>query len=369
MITGDKINIFAIDLSNICWDKSLPPLGGRGPLVSRFVDVATALEEQFPGSTMLCVADNSLRHAVSDMRGRKWREIREKYAITEVPVADEIILDYAERNNAVVISRDQFVDHRRQHPWIIDDPARFVKPINNGDKIEFVPSGIKFESHHAISMMIERKELQQLGIDLRGHRAILNTHWRCKNSLCLQSKLWNVLLLWPAVDESGTACCPTCRQALDPLGPRPRARQLIAFSADSDVELFRFPVEFGLPIVLGRGPLRNGISIDALIPNTPEVSRISRQHLVVNLSASDSLEVTDLDSSNGTRICQRPGGDAVVLTPNTPTILDQLATVDIGGAIRIEISGQRFIPDTASKPAGSTQEFPMTPVEPTQRRP
>ncbi|OLT36425.1 hypothetical protein BJF84_10430 [Rhodococcus sp. CUA-806] len=259
----DKVSpaVFMIDMSNVCWDKSIASQGTAGPRMLRFERVHEALLDADPNASIEVVADNSLRHTLVDTSAREWREIRDRYSIAEVPVADELILLRASSEpDMVVVSRDQFMDHRKEHPWITEQPHRFMKPVTRSGSVHLVPSGIRFEPHQAVSRMVEAKEFKRLGIDLNAHGNIMGSHWKCVNSRCLQSQLWDMLLLWPAVDQSGHARCPTCTEPLTAAGPRPTTRQLIVFDSATKQEVLRFPVQQGTPLIVGRSALRNGIS-------------------------------------------------------------------------------------------------------------
>lgn len=349
------VELFVIDMSNICWDRSLPPLDTVRPTTTRFIDIAHALSSAKPHADVRVVADNSLRHAVAE-NSRTWRQLCKKYRIEEVPVADDLILDIAAQSPRVaVISRDQFLDHRKKHPWIPSRDKYFLKPVCNSGEIEFSPSGVRFVSHHAVSQMIEVKQLRRLGIDMKRHRSVLETQWKCVNDDCLQSRLWDVLLLWPEVDARGRAHCPTCTTLLESVGKRPPACEFIVFNDATSEELGRFPIEAGRPTVIGRGVLRNGVSLDVLCSTSVDIGRISRQHVLIELGDDGRIQITDLNSSNGTSIRRVGTTTSMRLEPHSPVVFGRRDWVNLGHPIRLELSGQTFIPNPNFKasPAGT----------------
>lgn len=357
-----------VDVSNVCWSSELAPRGHQ-PNLDRLLRLVEAWRALHGADTpMRFVADRSLRHCLSGPDLARWRGVAEELGIEAARVADVNILEYAEAEGLTVLSQDRFVDHRRAHPWIERHPERFVGWRTVDGTVTFAPTGIVPVEHQVVSRLEETKELKGAGLDPRRDRDVLHTRWRCDNPDCLQARMWqDALLLLPAMDTRGRACCPTCRGALTSLGPRGRTRQIIVTAVGDPTELLRFPLEEGTPLVVGRGRLDNGISLDAL-PRPPErVGRLSRQHVVLRLGGDGVLEVVDLGSRNGTTVHRKGSADAGVdgrpLTADAPVRLGDHDHVQLARVIRLELSGRRFVADTR-RPEGATAEAGPTVVSP-----
>ncbi|MGY1762419.1 FHA domain-containing protein [Geodermatophilus sp. SYSU D00779] len=336
-----------VDVSNICWDAAIPPVGRMSPIAARLRDVVAVLRRSGV-LEMRCVADTSLRHVVQDVRGtRAWQQFADEFALEEAQVADELLLTAAQEDRrAQIISRDNFIDHRRSHRWIDAEAGRFWKPRRRRGELGFVLSGVRPVPGHAVSRSIEVKELKSLGIDPRDHREILATRWRCTNPHCLQARLWqDVLHVWPRVDRAGLVVCPACRQPAAAVGARGRSRQLIAKDPTQDGECFRFVVEEGAPVVLGRGQLRSGISVDAFAPALERLGRISRQHVLIEVTEAGSVRITDLGSTNGTSVRRTGSMEWRRLPAHDATGFNVGDALDVAQGLRLQLSGRVFVLD------------------------
>src|SRR5690348_2180513 len=106
-----------IDVSNVCWDAQLPPEGHRRPIWSRLQLVMQAWRRQHGRDARFhLVADDSLVHSLDDLR--EHGRLQTSGRLTVVPVADVEILSLARDHDVHIITRDHFVDHRCEHPWI-----------------------------------------------------------------------------------------------------------------------------------------------------------------------------------------------------------------------------------------------------------
>jgi hypothetical protein len=272
--------------------------------------------------------------------------------IQTAPVADDLILEQAAGGGMAVLTRDHYIDHRRTHRWIEQHPERFLRWRTAGGAVQFEPLGITSAAHQLVSQHEEAKELKRAGLDTRRHREILATRWRCANPLCLQARMWqDALLLWPLVDRDDRAICPGCRTPLAAIGPRAAVRQLIVSAADDpDVEVIRFPLEAGTPVVLGRGRLECGVSLDGLERSPARIGRLSRQHAAVRLTEQGALSVVDLGSSNGTEVLNPGAAQWRPLAPGEWIGVAERGRVRLAGVVTVEVSGQRFLADVRRPP-------------------
>ena len=157
------------------------------------------------------VADDSLVRVIDDVHDLRLLAAAGELAIR--PTADPLILSMARDGGLHVITRDHYVDHRLEHPWIEDEPGRFHcwRTVRGAVRIE--PLAITRHSAQSLSVALENKDLARSRIDSRRpqHRKILQTRWKCTNSFCPEAAQWqDQLLVWPLVTESGEARCPTC---------------------------------------------------------------------------------------------------------------------------------------------------------------
>ncbi|MDY7083806.1 MAG: FHA domain-containing protein [Actinomycetota bacterium] len=343
-----------VDVSNVCWSEKLPARIGhddRFPDLGRVIFLAGEWRARHgSGTEMMFVADTSLRDRLPEADQRRWPALVEEWNIVEAAVADEVFLPMA-RDNAgmVVLSRDQFLDHRCEHRWIEEHPERFLAWRMNGDTVEFVPSGIESALRQVVSRAKEDKLAHAAGLT----KEILRTKWSCTNAWCTTGTTRRgELLLWPVADAEGRARCPFCEDLLAAIGPRERTKQLVLCDM-TDAELLRFPLEAGVDVVIGRGRAIHGIGVDAL-PSPPERhGRVSRQHLLVRLRPNGSVTASDLGSLNGTRIHRAgaPANGGVRLEPHTAVTVGGHDLLTLGGSVRVYVSGQRY-------PAGDDRTWP-----------
>lgn len=347
-----------IDVSNVCYSHELPPRthGPVSPLIDRLTLVVAAWRERYGRrASIRCVADASVRCEIGD---RRWRPVARDLSIEVTSYADELILDHARDERRFVLSRDQFVEHRRGYPWIEARPERFLRWRYERREILFVPSGIRPQPHQVVSERVEANQLRREGLDPDRDRALLETRWRCETSSCLRAHFWQQMLLsWPAKDAAGRARCPACRSPLVPLGPRGVFREVLVFAIDGATPLTRFPVEHGVSVVVGRGRRDQGISLDA-IPGAPKgVGRLSRQHALLRLDERGQLRVVDLGSTNGTVVRTSNGAPSARLARDKPAVVGLGGGVELAGVLRLELSGKRFLSTLPPAPRGSSDNL------------
>jgi hypothetical protein len=187
------------------------------------------------------------------------------------------------------------------------------------------------------------KRLKDAGLDPVRDRALLATRWRCVTPSCLRARFWqDQLLSWPDKDASGQACCPGCGEPLSAAGPRGLCREVVVRTLDGQTELARWPLEHGVPVVIGRGREDQGISLDAVSRAPEQVGRISRQHALLQLDEQGRLHVVDLGSSNGTVVRRGPDAPALRLESDRGETVGKGGWVEVAGVLRLELSGQRF---------------------------
>lgn len=354
-----------VDVSNVCWDPQLAPVGRRSPVWGRLELVTTAWRQAHGSDARIAlVADNSLAYVLDD--ARELKRLRAAGGITTRPVADEEILNLARDHKRHILTRDHYVDHRRDHPWIADAAGRFHRWQFDGETVTIVPLGIKQLTLQDVSAAIEGKQLKRHRLDPynRRHRAVLQTRWQCQNTLCPESAHWQgQLLVWPLVTDYGQARCPTCDEALTELGPRERLHEIVV-EERSGAEIMRFPLEAGSPVIVGRGLTIKGVNLSAygVTASAREaVEAVSRRHLTLQVEepapGRRRMVVTDLDSRNGTVVERPPGaGQPTVARPGQGLHVMAKDLIVLGDAVTLRLSGKQYMaigrPPAVASPTG-----------------
>ena len=354
-----------VDVSNVCWDPQLAPVGRRSPVWGRLELVTTAWRQAHGGDARIeLVADNSLAYVLDD--ARELKRLRAAGEIATRPVADEEILSLARDHERHVLTRDHYVDHRRDHPWIADAAGRFHRWQSDGETVTIVPLGIKKLTLQDVSAAIEGKQLKRHRLDPynRRHRAVLQARWQCQNTLCPESAHWQgQLLVWPLVTDYGQARCPTCDEALTELGPRERLHEIVV-EERSGAEIMRFPLEAGSPVIVGRGLTIKGVNLNAygLATSAREaVEAVSRRHLTLQVEepapgrrrmlhhrAVPAVQVGhDHPPGAGQPTIARPGQGLHVMAKDL---------IVLGDAVTLRLSGKQYMatgrPPAVPSPAG-----------------
>jgi len=350
-----------VDVANVCHSEDLDPLGTKGPYLSRLDAVVDAWRiAHGAGVRVELVADKALLHALDPTDKRRLARMASRREVSLIPVADTLVLERAQESRLHVISGDRFLDFRRRHPWIEDHPERFHHWRQDADGVRFVPRGIRAEHHRHVSRAEEIKELREKHLDPRLHLEIMNTRWRCQDSVCLYARMWaGQLPVWPRVDAGARALCPGCGGVLDPVGPRRTTRQVSLSSHTTGESIERVPLELGTNLVLGRGSIANGYNLGSRQQRFGDAVRyVSRQHVLLRLEGGRSGErvaAVDLGSSNGTEI-QRWNGTAYEpgspLTVDVEVVLTPQDRLVLGGGVRVEVSGRRFNADDLPRVTG-----------------
>jgi hypothetical protein len=352
-----------IDVSNVCWDHQLQPTGTRRPVWSRLRLVMDAWRRVHGDRVRFeLVADDALAH---DLVGdaREYGRLLTARALTVEPVADVRILALAQEHGLHVLTRDHYVDHRRAHPWIESAGSRFHRWRATGKKIEFMPLGITSRSAQDVSRAVEIKDLKRHRLDPNNprYRSVLQASWQCTNSLCPEAAHWQGhLLVWPMMTSRGEPRCPTCDGPLLELGPRGRLHEMVVEDYAAGEEIMRFPLEVDVPVTLGRGMHLKGVNLEVYGSRfRQDVGKVSRRHVLLRVEEPRPdvrrLIVTDLDSSNGTRVEQPvPGGTGQQafgkprrVQPGKQAIVMAGERLVLGDAIIVRLSGKKYVTGAA----------------------
>jgi FHA domain len=348
-----------IDVSNVCWDHQLPPTGTRRPVWSRLHLVMAAWRRVHGDRVRFeLVADDALVH---DLVGdtREYGRMLKAGTLAVEPVADVRILAVAQERQLHVLTRDHYVDHRRAHPWIESAAERFHRWRAAGKTIEFMPLGIASRSAQDVSRAVEIKDLKRHRLDPNNprYRGVLQASWQCTNSLCPEAAHWQGhLLVWPMMTSKGEPRCPTCDGPLLELGPRGRLHEMVVEDYAAGEEIMRFPLEVDVPVTVGRGMHLKGVNLEVYGGRFRlDVGKVSRKHALLRVEEPRPdvrrLVVTDLGSSNGTRVEQPvPGGTGKQafgkprrVQPGKQAIVMAGERLVLGDAIMMRLSGKKYV--------------------------
>jgi hypothetical protein len=170
-------------------------------------------------------------------------------------------LSHAEAHGGSVLSRDRFLDARRDRPWV---PQRFFT-WEVEKSVQIVRQTSRNTQPFDVSRKLEQKLAQAQGLpDLRHPAA--RRRWACVSEVpCLTRESAPAFLrVLPAL-EGDSALCPGCRRPLHDLGVRPSEAELKVIVDDRT--LARFTVRQGERIAFGR----------LLLPNTVELAALARE--------------------------------------------------------------------------------------------
>ncbi len=376
-----------IDVSNVCWSPYLPPVGRRRPQWERLHLVMAAWRALHGDDVRFhLVADDSLARAIDD--DTELHELKASGDLVTVPVADAVLLPLARHQGLHVITRDHYIDHRHQHPWIEQSPQRFHGWDTVDGEVRITLLGITAAAAQEVSMARERKDLKRTRLDPKNpvHRRILHTRWKCENTSCPQSAHWQgQLLVWPVVTPEGEAMCPSCDLPLAEIGPRQQIHEIVVAERATQAELMRFPLEADVPVIVGRGSTIKGVdlSMAALTfqpgmfqqpPSTVHhdaVRRVSRMHLLLRYEEVTPpnwrLAVIDLESTNGTEV-ERWAGQGFLPSRPVPTDREMFLSgkdrLVLGGTVQLRLSGRRFVTDAPGQSVPPGQVAPPAAQDP-----
>ena len=342
-----------VDVSNVCWSPLLPPVGRRTPFWHRLELVLFAWRELHgSGTRFTLVADESLVRELDEVVG--YRRLRDKGEIMTRPVADSLILELARDYDFHVITRDHYVDHRAQHPWIEASPTKFHCWNMIDGRVRIEPLNVVPRSAQTVSEAIEVKYLGRTKLNSRNpqHRKILGTRWKCVNTICVEAtQRHDQLLVWPIVNSRGTALCPSCSFPLRAMGPHDLLYEAVVEDRSSHEEIMRFPLEVNRTVTVGRGSSIECIDLAMHQASFgSSISKVSRQHLRMRIEdvtgRNRRMIVIDLESSNGTAVERWTGAEFQKpkrLSPNRDAILGSKDRLILGGTICVRLSGKHYV--------------------------
>lgn len=330
-----------VDLSNVCRDDSLGS-AQRPASWTRLAVLAEAITG-FLGHLprAVCIADASLRNAF-DRDDRRIFEDAEATGFVEVAerFADDELLNVCEEAGCLVLSNDQFRDHRRERSWIDGDEDHFLGwRVRDGD-VEVFRRRMAVLGDATKSRFEEAVELKHAGIrpDRTTHRDVLTTVWRCENTGCMAAKLAPQGIPGLPVLRDGVPRCPACTDPLVPIGHRPRSRLVVL--ALEDREIAR------LPLPDGETRRLDGETALAVLPETHPALALLRGCPVEVGIDGDYLRVR---IANGAEVEERSRQQMRPLPPGVARVGPR-AEIVIARRLVIRLSGRRWPQVGAEKP-------------------
>lgn len=292
-----------LDMSNVL---RAADLGGRGAAsLSRMFRVGEALAA-LNGTDevkLFGVADRSLLDRpdlITDLRHQRLlRQWEADGLILVAGRADNPLLQIAEETGLPIITRDRFVGHRREYPWLDGSEDAVLEPTGDSSgtvRLRYLTLEPKYDWE--ISISEERDLFVQQGLQRRSEA--LGRYWKCPEERCPRHDPKNSRIILLPRRHSGRLICDLHGLEMIDLGPRPQAAQL-KIMLDGQ-ERGRFTVTEGEPVTVGRAA--DGISLRDLLDHDT-VRDVSRLHLRLDFN-DGRLTVTDT-SRNGTRLIFRNG--------------------------------------------------------------
>jgi hypothetical protein len=304
MLTRDADHADAlVDLSNVLRNTEL---GGRGPAdLVRLQRVGEALAELYgsTGAAMFGVADSSLlagRDLFLDPEQRRWlRGWAESGLILVAGKADVPLLQIAQETGLPIITRDRFVGHRREFPWLDGSDDAVLEPVA-GRHGEVLLRHLTLDRKPGWdeSQGEELDLLVQQGLSRRVE--VLGRYWSCPEPRCPRHDPARSPFVLLPLARGGRLVCDQHGLDMRDLGPRPRVAQLKVMR--NGREQHRFTVGQGEPVIVGRSP--EVIDLSSFLDDANRL-QVSRAHLRFELDA-DRLTITDL-SRHGTVLILRDG--------------------------------------------------------------
>ncbi|MFE2275892.1 FHA domain-containing protein [Streptomyces sp. NPDC059454] len=367
---------YLVELSNVVRDTSI---GRRGPRSLRRLGlVLRALMELTgdPDVSVYLVADTSLLGGHREFGDRaEVRRLRGWVAdglVEEVDDADERVLELARMTSLPVVTGDQYVDHRVEHPWIQGNTWQFLRPEARPDgSVALVAMDMGVRSAAEISRRMELSALKKQGL-LGPSRTplaeVIMRTWRCPELRCtLYDIRKGERILLPRMRRG----VPTCELHGTPLvdeGPRLGTTQLKAVIDGTCVA--RYTLDEGSEAHIGRLPGQAGIALHSLL--SPQVAQqVSRRHVAVS-ARSGAVLIRDV-STYGTRM-RRAGrhgafGPWEKLPPGTDRPFRPGDEVELASGVVLTRSGRRFPAELADAWRAEAARSPVSPTAaaPTRR--
>lgn len=346
-----------VDMSNIVRDTRL---GGRGPAdLIRLERVGEALAALYGAAkvAMFGVADSSLITQpgllIDPRQKRTLRGWVESGLILEAPKADVPLLQIAHETGLPIITRDRFVGHRREFPWLDGSDDAVLEPhVDHYGEVSLRHVTLTAKTDWQLSVSEERDLLVQQGLSRRAE--ILDRYWSCPEPRCARhDPVASSFVLLP-VAHGDRLVCELHGLDMTDMGPRPRVVQLKIMR--DGAERHRFTVTRSAPVIVGRTPGPGDLSpfLDETV-----LRGVSRAHLRFDLD-SDRLTVTDL-SRNGTALILRNGAKFDLRRATHSFVAGDRAQIYPG--VEIIRSGRRYpaeLPDRRQPPQPPSGPPPPT---------
>ena len=282
--------LVSVDVTNVCRDHRLPGWVD----FQRLELVLNAWRTQISRHAEFhLVADRSLLDDFSRRERRTAKRMQRAGGLFVHSQADAPLLNHAEAHDGSVLSRDRFLDARRDRPWV---PERFFT-WEVEKSLQIVRLASRNTQPFDISRKLEQKLARAQGLpDLRHPAA--RRRWACVSEVaCLTRESAPAFLRVLPVLEGDSTLCPGCRQPLRDLGMRPSEAELKVIVDDRD--LARFTVRQGERVAFGR----------LLLPNTAELAELAREGAFAGVGRVHA----DLRIS-GKRLAVRPVDDRHVVS-------------------------------------------------------
>ena len=327
-----------VDMSNVCRDESIGPSGPAN--LTRYDLVRTACA-QLTGDeeSVLGVADESLISRLSAEDRRRMKTMIRDGAVLTAPKADLPILRLSDEHGAIVISRDNFKDHRKEFPWIARIGGRFWDWVPSADEqVVLQERHMPRYTDYELSRAADRDDLKgQFHLDDERLEEVLTHRWACTNAACLSHRF--PVEKRPLPKWDGTAYrCSGCGSAVEKGEPRPRAIELKFGNARGDE--IRPVLEQGASLTVGR----ESPDVDIAKLAGAEAKVLSGEHARFDFDGNNWF-VTDLGSRNGTWVAEwdhrrDEREDWQQLQPHRRTPLGERCRVSLANVIRVDRSGK-----------------------------
>jgi hypothetical protein len=289
------------------------------------------------GAVFYGVADNSLWNHLDGPGKAALRRWQRDRMAQSVRFADPRILELAERHpQAVVLTTDQFRDHRREFPWL-QGSDRFYAFTLSGREVKFHRMEMRHIPDYEISWRVQDAGLKPKGITTPDARRALLSEWACDNPDCV----WNRS---PVIDDDpvfrdGQVLCPDCDAPLRRLGEAKKTHELVILLSGNEVA--RTPIVDGGNVTFGRGGGEGRFDLRGLLDER-SAGLVSRNHLSFS-NSNGRLLAEDLGSKNGSQVV-RPDGTSGTMPAGVLQVLAPHERISIaGGVLEFRLSGKRRV--------------------------
>ena len=286
-----------VDVSGVVRDEAL---GGR-PTLARLDLVLNAWRQQVDAfSEFVLIADRSLRHTIPKPEAK---ELERRFAVWGeyqlVPHADPLILERAQLQDAVVLTRDYYIDLSPRHPWMRRQPERFFTWKANAGEVAIIPRPEKRFNVYDVSRAAEAADLKAGGFPGRPKdHPELWMRYRCVSVACVARQASPDVLRVLPLRRGDELACPSCLGELEAVGARPEIVELKLQLGPRVVH--RFSLGEGETAVIGRSTLPDTEEIRAA-GEQGEIDALGRRHLELTL-LNEVMRVRDLASATGIRV-------------------------------------------------------------------